>query len=78
MKRTRQKSQLDYKHMEPRLLLAGDVTVVENGDLYIRGDELSNQIKLSALTAVKSSSEGSTTQRSMEAQTPSKLPELST
>ena len=39
---------LHYDMMEPRLLLAGDVTVVENGNLYIRGDAADNQIQVVA------------------------------
>ena len=38
----------EYNSLEQRQLLAGDVTVVENGELFIRGDELSNQIQIVA------------------------------
>jgi hypothetical protein len=48
MKTNRRKSTLQYNTLEGRQLLAGDVTVVENGDLFIRGDELSNQIQIIA------------------------------
>ena len=77
MKRTRQKFQLDYKHMEPRLLLAGDVTVVENGDLYIRGDDLSNQIQIVATDSGKVLVRGVNNTTVMEAKTLSKSPALS-
>ena len=36
----------DYRSLEPRRLLAGDVTVVENGHLYIRGDGADNQFEI--------------------------------
>ena len=39
---------LNYLSLESRQLLAGDVTVVEAGQLYIRGDELSNQFAIVA------------------------------
>ena len=39
---------LNYLSLEARQLLAGDVTVFENGQLYIRGDELSNQFAIVA------------------------------
>ena len=42
------KSLLNYLSLEARQLLAGDVTVVESGQLYIRGDELSNQFAIVA------------------------------
>ena len=48
MRRSPRTSQFDYKTMEPRLLLAGDVTVVETDNLYIRGDDSSNQIQIVA------------------------------
>ena len=48
MRRTPRTSKLDYGTMEPRLLLAGDVTVVESDNLYIRGDDSSNQIQIVA------------------------------
>ena len=48
MRRSPRKSQLDYATMEPRLLLAGDVAVVETDNLYIRGDDSSNQIRIVA------------------------------
>ena len=38
----------NYECLEARKMLAGDVSVVENGDLFIRGDELSNQIRIVA------------------------------
>ena len=41
-------SSLNYLSLESRQLLAGDVTVFENGQLYIRGDELSNQFAIVA------------------------------
>ena len=41
-------SRLSYMNLESRKMLAGDVTVVEDGQLYIRGDELSNQIRIAA------------------------------
>jgi len=42
------KSFLSYENLEERKLLAGDVSVVESGQLFIRGDELSNQIAIVA------------------------------
>ena len=39
---------LNYKNLEERKMLAGDVSVVESGHLFIRGDELSNQIQIVA------------------------------
>ncbi|MEM9412990.1 MAG: hypothetical protein AAGA30_17910 [Planctomycetota bacterium] len=39
---------LGYKSLEPRLLLAGDVTVMLDGDLVVTGDELSNQVQIVA------------------------------
>ena len=44
----RRKSYLSYGNLENRNLLAGNVTVVEDGQLYIRGDELSNQFAIVA------------------------------
>ncbi len=41
-------SYLSYQHLEERKLMAGDVSVVENGHLFIRGDELSNQFEIVA------------------------------
>ena len=40
------KSLNDYRSLEPRRLLAGDVTVVENVHLYIRGDGADNQFEI--------------------------------
>ena len=37
-----------YQVLENRLLLAGDVTVVESGHLYIRGDQANNQFEVVA------------------------------
>lgn len=48
MKRHKTSSFLNYANLEERKLLAGDVSVVENGQLFIRGDELSNQISIVA------------------------------
>lgn len=48
MKSKQRSSLLRYESLETRNLLAGDVSVVENGHLYIRGDELSNQIEIVA------------------------------
>ena len=48
MIRKPKKSNLNYGFLEERNLLAGDVTVVEDGHLYIRGDEQSNQIQIVA------------------------------
>ena len=48
MKRQRSHNALNYQGLEGRKMLAGDVTVVENGHLFIRGDELSNQIAIVA------------------------------
>ena len=36
----------DYQSLEPRRLLAGNVTVVENVHLFIRGDGADNQFEL--------------------------------
>ena len=44
---------LNYKNLEERKMLAGDVSVVESGHLFIRGDELSNQIQIVADEANK-------------------------
>lgn len=41
-------SSLNYLNLETRQLLAGDVTVVEDIQLYIRGDGLSNQFAIVA------------------------------
>ncbi len=35
-----------YTSLEERRLLAGDVRVVENGNLYLRGDSLDNQVEV--------------------------------
>ena len=48
MNRLRKPAHLSYESLEERKLLAGDVSVVEDGNLYIRGDELSNQIAIIA------------------------------
>lgn len=48
MKRQRSLNANQYQRFEDRKMLAGDVTVVENGHLFIRGDELSNQIAIVA------------------------------
>ena len=48
MKRDRRKRNSAYEVLEPRRLLAGDVTVVESGQLFIRGDDSSNQIQIVA------------------------------
>ncbi|MEM9409545.1 MAG: hypothetical protein AAGA30_00360 [Planctomycetota bacterium] len=48
MSRRPKKSVLSYENFEDRKLLAGDVSVIENGHLFIRGDELSNQIEIVA------------------------------
>lgn len=48
MRRSQIFSSLNYQNLEDRKLLAGDVTVVENGNLFIRGDELSNQFAIIA------------------------------
>ena len=48
MNRILRKQHFSYKALEPRQLLAGDVSVVENGQLFIRGDESSNQIQIVA------------------------------
>ena len=49
---------LNYKNLEERKMLAGDVSVVESGHLFIRGDELSNQIQIVADEANKGVSDG--------------------
>jgi hypothetical protein len=48
MKSIRRKSRFEYNVLEQRQLLAGDVSVYENGELFIRGDEHSNQIEIVA------------------------------
>lgn len=39
---------LRYENLEQRILLAGDVSVFESDHLYIRGDDLNNQIQIIA------------------------------
>lgn len=48
MKKSSRPLHTAYNILEPKQLLAGDVTVVENGQLFIRGDESSNQIQIVA------------------------------
>jgi hypothetical protein len=44
-----QSSRLSFEHLEPKQMLAGDVTVsVVEGNLIIQGDELGNQIAITA------------------------------
>ena len=43
-------SRFHYNNLEPRKMLAGDVTVFEfGGDLFIRGDAQDNQIQICLL-----------------------------
>ena len=48
MSRSSNSSKLFYQSLEERKLLAGDVSVIETDQLFIRGDELSNQIEIVA------------------------------
>ena len=45
---SRKKKFADYRNLEARRLLAGNVTVVENVHLYIRGDQHDNQFEIVA------------------------------
>ena len=44
----RNRRSINYQPLENRLLLAGDVTVVEDGHLFIRGDGADNQFEVVA------------------------------
>ena len=44
----RKRRSISYQTLENRLLLAGDVTVVEDGHLFIRGDGADNQFEVVA------------------------------
>ena len=49
MKRSRRiTSPKFYQSLEPRQLLAGDVAVAIDGDLFVRGDDVANQIEIVA------------------------------
>lgn len=48
MKRIRRVSNSSYRSLEQRRLLAGDVSVFAGDNLYIRGDDASNQINIIA------------------------------
>ena len=47
-RRRRNTSPKLYQSLEPRQLLAGDVAVAVNGDLFVRGDDVANQIEIVA------------------------------
>ena len=49
MNHARQKRIHSYQPLEARQMLAGDVTVVEDGHLYIRGDAVNNQFEVVAV-----------------------------
>ena len=44
--RTRKEKNNSYQSLEPRRLLAGDVRVFMDGDLFIRGDRADNQVEV--------------------------------
>ena len=48
MNHARHRRNLGYQALEAREMLAGDVTVVEAGHLYIRGDAADNQFEVVA------------------------------